>query len=63
MKTKKLIYALLALIFLTTACKKDYYEAEDNQNNINQSAASIDELKASDSFNWKTSRDIHFNLS
>ncbi|MBI9037832.1 MAG: LruC domain-containing protein [Bacteroidales bacterium] len=63
MKTKKLIYTLFALIFVLAACKKNYYDAEESQNSPNQSANSIFELKVHNNFNWKTSRDISFNIS
>ncbi len=48
---------LLLIGMLTLSCRKDYSQQPETV------PQSMDELRVSDSFNWKTTTDYHFTLT
>ena len=61
MKTIKNILIYIGLIFIISACQKDYFEK--NQNNENSSSInSMDELLISENFDWKTTKTLNVQI-
>lgn len=58
MKTKFLLFGLMFIVFLATSCKKDDIEPA-----VIQKPQTMNELVASPTFNWKTTKDYQFTIT
>lgn len=61
MKTIKNLFIYLGLIFIISACQKDYFEQSQNNEN-NSNINSMDELLISDNFDWKTTKTLNVQI-
>lgn len=62
-KMKKLVFALIVGSVAFASCQKD--TDEDNQHNFSGNTVkggSMEDLKVSSSFDWKTSQDVSFDI-
>ncbi len=66
MKTVKKLLIYFSLILSISACQKDYFEKDinnENNSNINNSGInSMDELLISDNFDWKTTNTLNVQI-
>jgi len=61
MKTLRNILLYLVLIFIISACQKDYFE-QSSDPEINSNINSMDELLISDNFDWKTTKTLNVQI-